>query len=221
MLEHNAIVIYSYTSRMSLTIQQIIVDAKRLTERLKERDNTADVLLNETHAINKKIDAMKQYQEEVEQLNEVAHQKPHSQLIANIQKENRHLREIQQENRELRAALEEHQTALEHIMSKYRQHTTQQIYKSRINFLALQNDKYNEVISKQAEKIQEMAAVMDHAAFIDESQNNENNELMSRLKTENQGLRELLEISCKFGSYGKTLRASTEDKVVQTDNTSL
>lgn len=62
MLEHNAIVIYSYTSRMSLTIQQIIVDAKRLTERLKERDNTADVLLNETHAINKKIDAMKQVQ---------------------------------------------------------------------------------------------------------------------------------------------------------------
>lgn len=124
----------------------------------------------------------------------MAHQKPHSQLIANIQKENRHLREIQQENRELRAALEEHQTALEHIMSKYRQHTTQQIYKSRINFLALQNDKYNEVISKQAEKIQEMAAVMDHAAFIDESQNNENNELMSRLKTEN----EVRTIICRF-----------------------
>lgn len=45
---------------MSLTIQQIITDAKRLASRLKERDLTADVLLNETQVINKKIDAMKQ-----------------------------------------------------------------------------------------------------------------------------------------------------------------
>lgn len=45
---------------MSLTIQQIITDAKRLASRLKERDLTADALLNETQVINKKIDAMKQ-----------------------------------------------------------------------------------------------------------------------------------------------------------------
>lgn len=45
---------------MSLTIQQIITDAERLASRLKERDLAADMLLNETNAINKKIDAMKQ-----------------------------------------------------------------------------------------------------------------------------------------------------------------
>lgn len=45
---------------MSLTIQQIITDAKRLAGRLRERDLAADILLNETQAINKKIDAMKQ-----------------------------------------------------------------------------------------------------------------------------------------------------------------
>lgn len=45
---------------MSLTIQQIIVDAKRLAGRLKERDSVTDVLLTQTHAIGKKIDAMKQ-----------------------------------------------------------------------------------------------------------------------------------------------------------------
>lgn len=71
-------------------------------------------------------------------------------------------------------------------MSKYRQHTTEQIYQSRINFLAVQDNKYQEVITKQAEKIQEMAAVMDHAAVIDENQSNKDEEIMSRLKTENQ-----------------------------------
>lgn len=45
---------------MSLTIQQIITDAKKLAGRLKERDSVANFLLAETHAINKKIDAMKQ-----------------------------------------------------------------------------------------------------------------------------------------------------------------
>ena len=70
----------------------------------------------------------------MEELNEVAQQKPHSQLIANIQKENRHLREIQQENRELKSALEDYQCALEHIMTKYRQHTHKRIYQSTIDF---------------------------------------------------------------------------------------
>lgn len=122
----------------------------------------------------------------MEHLNEVAHQKPHSELIANIQKENRHLREIQQENRELREALEEHQTALEHIMSKYRQHTTEQIYKSRINFADFQNHNYDEIIRKQAEKIREMAVVMDQAATIEEERAIRDEEIMTRLKTENK-----------------------------------
>lgn len=122
----------------------------------------------------------------MEHLNEVAHQKPHSDLIANIQKENRHLKEIQQENRELREALEEHQTALEHIMSKYRQHTTEQIYKSRINFVELQNRRYNEIIKQQAEKIQEMAIVMDKAATIEEERAFTDEEIVAKLKTENK-----------------------------------
>lgn len=96
------------------------------------------------------------------------------------------MREIQQENRELREALEEHQTALEHIMSKYRQHTTEQIYKSRINFVDIQNQRYNEIIRKQAEKIQEMAIVMDQAATVEEERALKDEEVMTRLKTENK-----------------------------------
>jgi len=199
--------------RMSLTIQQIITDAKRLAGRLKERDTIADTLLNDTHAITKKIDAMKQFQEEVDTLNEVANQKPHSQLIANIQKENRHLREIQQENRELRAALEDYQNTLEHIMSKYREHTSDEIYRTRIDFKALQCQQYNDVIKQQAEKIQEMAAVMEQAALIDESRAVCHDEVITMLTAENQGLREMLGIAIKHGSINQT-----EDKTIQTES---
>lgn len=96
------------------------------------------------------------------------------------------MREIQQENRELRAALEDYQTTLEHIMTKYRQHTSEQIYRSKINFKAFQDKKYSEIIQNQAEKIQEMAAVMDKAALIDEDKDLREQEIVSMLKVENQ-----------------------------------
>lgn len=51
----------------------------------------------------------------------MAHQRPRSALILNIQQENRHIRELQQENRELKLALEEHQNTLESMMHRYRQ----------------------------------------------------------------------------------------------------
>lgn len=71
-------------------------------------------------------------------------------------------------------------------MSKYREHTSNQIYKTRINFKAFQDHKYSEVIKQQGEKIQEMAAVMDKAAEIDESNDLQREELVSMLKAENQ-----------------------------------
>lgn len=71
-------------------------------------------------------------------------------------------------------------------MSKYREHASEQIYRSRINFKAFQDKKYDEIIQKQAEKIQEMAAVMNKAATIDEERNYRDQELVSMLKAENQ-----------------------------------
>ncbi|KAK9875896.1 hypothetical protein WA026_009683 [Henosepilachna vigintioctopunctata] len=206
---------------MSLTFQQVLTNATRLAKRLEEGDEIADTLLNETSQIRQKIDAMKQFQEEVEHLNDIANQKPHSQLIANIQKENRHLKEIQQENRELRATLEEYQTTLEHIMFKYRlnfrQHTTEKIYNTRINFKNIQNSEYDNIIKIQAEKIQEMAAVMEKAASLGEDDLNSDEILISKLISENKGLRDVLGISKRFGSLKN---APTEDKTIQTESTS-
>lgn len=45
---------------MSITIQQILLDAKRLASRLKEHDSAADALLSQSQSVFKQIDAMKQ-----------------------------------------------------------------------------------------------------------------------------------------------------------------
>ncbi|XP_023716910.1 FGFR1 oncogene partner 2 homolog [Cryptotermes secundus] len=204
---------------MSLTIQQILLDAKRLASRLKEHDSAADALLSQTQSVYKQIDAMKQYQEEVGDLNETARQRPHTVLVAGIQQENRHLRELQQENRELRAALEEHQNALELIMSKYRQQVTKLVSSSKQDLTNIHaNNKYSQLICEQSDKICEMAAVMEHAAETDDKRAFSEQELVSKLTTENKGLRELLEISCKFGSLRSSfLKIEAEDKESQTE----
>ena len=51
-----------------------------------------------------------------------------------ISAENPQIREIQQENRQLKASIEEHQRAIELIMTKYRQQTQQQIKETRLDF---------------------------------------------------------------------------------------
>lgn len=130
---------------MSLTFQQIICDAKKLVGRLSDHENTADNLITEIQSVCNQIDNMKQYQEDVDLLNAEAKQRPREQFIAGIQQETRHLREIQAENKELRNALEDHQNALELIMSKYRQQTASLMKNCKTDFSSLYNSRYASV----------------------------------------------------------------------------
>lgn len=202
---------------MSLTVQQILSDAKRLVGRLREHDTTADNLICQAQALNKKVDAMKQYQEEVAELNTMAGQRPRSALVLGIQQENRHLRALQQENRELRSLLEEHQSALELIMTKYRQHIVKLLQASKAEQSCIPLDN-SYLLQQRADKICEMAAVMAQAIALDDQTLVHEEETLSRLTTENRGLRELLEISTRAGSMCRTLGgAETTEQDCQTE----
>jgi len=202
---------------MSLTVQQLLSDAKRLSSRLRDHDQSADHLISRAQEVLKEVDAMRQYQEDVENLNEVAHNRPRAQLVLGIQQENRHIRTLQQENKELRAALEEHQNALELIMSKYRQHVTRLVNTNHPDVNTINNQKI-QMLAERTEKVCEMAAVMKEAVRVDEDTCNQQQELMARLITENKGLRELLEISQRSSSSPRVKKVvSNVHKEVQTD----
>ena len=66
---------------MSLTIQQLLNDAKRLTSRLREHDASADNVISSTTSVLKDIEAMRQYQEDIDCLNSIAHNRPRAQLV--------------------------------------------------------------------------------------------------------------------------------------------
>jgi len=208
--------------KMSVSVQQILADAKRLAGRLKDHDSSADVLLSQAQAMFRQVDTMKEYQEELMELNTAAHHRPHLDLIANIQQENRQLRALESENKELKSALEEHQNTLELIMSKYRQQISRLLEashaeKNLVNFLP-----NNTKLGEQAEKINDMIGVMRTAIKIDDNYVQKEAELFSRLTTENQGLKELLDIATHNGSLRNSLLGiEKEEKEAQTDNGSL
>lgn len=54
-------------------------------------------------------------------------------MIHQINQENPQLREMHTENIRLRVSLEDHQRALEHIMTKYREHSQLALENSKIN----------------------------------------------------------------------------------------
>ncbi|XP_073694914.1 FGFR1 oncogene partner 2 homolog isoform X2 [Garra rufa] len=180
---------------MTCTLEKVLADAKSLVERLRDHDNAAEILIEQTTLLNKRVEAMKQYQEEIEVLNQVARHRPRSTLVMGIQQENRQIRELQQENKELRTSLEEHQSALELIMTKYREQVFRLLMASKRDDPAIVTQLREQHTNAHIEKINEMATVMRKAIEVDEGRLCEDEERIKRLELENSGLRELLGIS--------------------------
>ena len=47
-------------SGMNCTLEKVLADAKSLVERLRNHDNAAEILIEQTTSLNKRVDAMKQ-----------------------------------------------------------------------------------------------------------------------------------------------------------------
>ncbi|XP_077091330.1 FGFR1 oncogene partner 2 homolog isoform X1 [Siphateles boraxobius] len=205
---------------MTCTLEKVLADAKSLVERLRDHDNAAEILIEQTTLLNKRVEAMKQvtllvlslpnelnqvsyclfsqYQDEIEVLNQVARHRPRSTLVMGIQQENRQIRELQHENKELRTSLEEHQSALELIMTKYREQVFRLLMTSKRDDPAIVTklrEQHTNEMQAHIEKINEMATVMRKAIEVDEGRLCEDEERIKRLQLENSGLRELLGIS--------------------------
>lgn len=80
------------------------------------------------------IPFFQQFKDDLDLLNSLARDKSNAQMVHNINQENPQIREIHSENIRLRASLEDYQRALEHIMTKYREHSQSALAKTKVNF---------------------------------------------------------------------------------------
>uniref|UniRef100_A0A9L0TT25 Suppressor of IKBKE 1 n=1 Tax=Equus caballus TaxID=9796 RepID=A0A9L0TT25_HORSE len=135
-----------------------------------------------------------QYQEDASDIKDMSKYKPHILLS----QENTQIRDLQQENRELWVSLEEHQDALELIMSKYRKQMLQlMVAKKAVDAepVLKAHQSHSAEIESQIDRICEMGEVMRKAVQVDDDQFCKIQEKLAQLELENKELRELLSIS--------------------------
>lgn len=189
-------------------------DARLLVNRLKDHDNCADNVISQTQALLKRMEAMKQYQDDLNELNDIARHRPRANLIMGLLQENNQIRELQQENQELRSSLEEHQSAIELIMSKYREQVARLMMANKLDQGAMQKSDHSKEVEEKIDKICEMAVIMQEAIRLDEERSASENKIIAQLKFENQTLRELLKISKDSGSLQYIPRVEQETQTI-------
>lgn len=181
---------------------------------------------------------MKMLQEDTESLNKLARGRTNHQMLAVINNENPNYREIQQENKELKACLEDYQRTIELVMTKYRHQAQEKILNNKIVLPDIYNKQKDEVLAfssstrtvlinhfpfqiihRQELKIKELMAVMRKASTMDEENINKESEKLVQLIKENEGLRELLEISRQYGSLNRSGTHDDDDHdITQIEN---
>ncbi|XP_030086085.2 suppressor of IKBKE 1 [Serinus canaria] len=197
---------------MSCTIDKILTDARTLLERLKEHDTAAESLIDQSAVLHRRVAAMReagagcadQGPGPAAERPDPSRLRPHVVLA----QENTQIRDLQQENRELWVSLEEHQDALELIMSKYRKQMLQ-LLEGRKREEAEPVLKVHQAnsgeIERQIDRICEMGEVMRKAVQVDDEQFFKVQEKLAQLELENKELRELLLISKESFEVGRDL----------------
>lgn len=180
----------------STSIGQLMADMRQLVIDLQSREHATDCVLAKSQIVSEKISGMKEYQEEVANMNDCWRMKGRKVLVAGLQHENRQILQLQQENRELRQAMEECETTLHLIMQRHRNivsrfakqlpapvPSSRALYKKITNTLSL------------TEKIVDLSRLLEKCFADGENVSKHDQELIARLITENACLRELLNIS--------------------------
>lgn len=204
-------------------MDHFLSDAKRLVQRLQNHDNAVDILISETTNLQNKLIAMRQYRDEVNQINQAANHRARSTLILGSQLENQRIQNLEQENRELSISLAEHQSALELIMNKYREQVLVMMKANGIETAIQSSCQPTNTEIAMSEKIAEMAYVMRQSASIDESVAAKEIEALRSLQVENDNLRELLDISGKHCPRSKSHEdiVPVENGVVDNNDTKI
>ncbi|XP_075578484.1 suppressor of IKBKE 1 isoform X2 [Pelecanus crispus] len=199
---------------MSCTIEKILTDARTLLERLKEHDTAAESLIDQSAVLHQRVAAMREAgaagaekvrgggragggaDRQTDRPTAVSRQgqgaaagrADPSRLRppALLPQENTQIRDLQQENRELWISLEEHQDALELIMSKYRKQMLQLLQgrKGEDAEPVLNVHQANSLeIESQIDRICEMGEVMRKAIQVDDDQFFKVQEKLAQLET--------------------------------------
>ncbi|KAF7233134.1 hypothetical protein EG68_11257 [Paragonimus skrjabini miyazakii] len=123
---------------MKVTLDKAIEDVQLLISRLKTRESTADSMREKIADVKSQLLGMRQYQEEVltfDSLSSRLADHRRGPLILCLAAENKQMEQLRIENQTLCNSLDEHQTALDLIMNKYRGQVSKLMQTNRLETL--------------------------------------------------------------------------------------
>ncbi|XP_030872611.1 suppressor of IKBKE 1 isoform X3 [Leptonychotes weddellii] len=194
---------------MSCTIEKILTDAKTLLERLREHDAAAESLVDQSAALHRRVAAMR---EAGTALPDQVGQRVGGRARRICAPEGWRAKE------ELWVSLEEHQDALELIMSKYRKQMLQlMVAKKAVDAepVLKAHQSHSAEIESQIDRICEMGEVMRKAVQVDDDQFCKIQEKLAQLELENKELRELLSISSESLQVRKENSMATASQAIK------
>jgi len=180
------------------SLESLLNEARSLATRMSKRDKDVDGLLVQAESVHARLEIMQQYQEETLSLSELCQvRRPRAQLVVSVVAENKQLKELERENKDLRTALDEHQTALDLIMSKYREQMLKLLETDGGGAAHTPEEAaaVDEISLQQHPMVLKMATVMRTAASYDDISVTGLESRLSQLEAENQTLRQLLQIA--------------------------
>ncbi|KHN70624.1 FGFR1 oncogene partner 2 -like protein [Toxocara canis] len=176
-------------------VSQLMAEMRQLVVNLQSRERATDGALAKSQLVNDKISSMKEYQEEVANMNGCWRMQGRKVLLAGLQQENRQILQLQQENRELRQTLEDCEGTLEIVMQKHR------LMVASMSNCTLPPATLPIVFNPggdaelHSQKTVQFSRMLQDCFLEGESMSNIDQEVIARLTTENACLRELLNIS--------------------------
>lgn len=230
----------------TITVETLLSDVKRLVIRLQRHDTAADSLIDQAIALKKKTESQATFPVDPDdaefavETNEegggaglwesapqdkeddfaISDPRPSSFAVdpaSSIQQpENRNITKLQRENKELRLLLEEHQIALDMIMTKYREKMAELIGATTTPRLRANAEALEELRSRK-ERFAAGIDLMYVASRKDETEELNEIEIIASLESENRGLRELLAISTKLGGSEEDDDRGRDESVVEND----
>lgn len=170
-------------------MERLLGAARELSGKVETNESAAGDLLRQCESLQEELRAMRQYRECIQQLNGGEQSRVR---LPNI--EFSYIKQLQHDNSELRTLLEEHQAALEMIMTKYRQQVSTFMSTDKVEGM-LSQDHLAEELQQRTDQVYNMAAVMYRAAQVEDSSSQQMLERLAKLEYENRHLREVLQYS--------------------------
>lgn len=188
--------------------QGIRTDVRTLSDALAIDNQLASAALNRARALKTKLSKATEYTKSLSTLNEFAERRSTDVLTGDNQAatplglSQQWATDLHDDNTQLRATLSKFQSAIDLIMQKHRTQVSQFMDNAKklqsetdakVKAVEDRNTELEQQTSKQASKIEEMLQVMCLAVVEDTKTQSVRDTEIQRLRTENQGLRQLLE----------------------------